>query len=83
VVVVVAAFSISAEGGFSAGRGQNFALAGGSGSGLGATTRGPGKKRGGHPVDSMVSQQRRKPLPNLGCVSVAADSAVKMHRLLG
>jgi hypothetical protein len=46
VVSVVVVFSIGAGGGFLAGRGQNFALPGGSGSGLGATAREATQEKG-------------------------------------
>jgi hypothetical protein len=61
-------------GGFLGGRGRNFAMTSGSGSGLGATSRGPGTKRGGQPVDSAFSPQRRKTRPNLSRIYITADS---------
>jgi hypothetical protein len=61
-------------GGFLGGHGRNFAMTSGSGSGLGATARGPGTKRGGQPTDSAFYPRRHKPHPNLGRVCITVDS---------
>jgi hypothetical protein len=78
----VAAFSIGARGGFSGGLGRNYAMPGRSGSGLGATVRGPDNK-GGQPTDNAISPRRRKPYPNLSSVCVAANGVIKTRQTVG